>query len=175
VHVVGLRLGAALAVAAVQRRGLRLSRPIQSVILWDALLSGHEFLQQARTFQDQILNDRGRFSAETIRRLPSSGAGDYLVGYAFPESLRRSVEQLDLRDAERWPAVDVRAVWSEPAPKWDELRARLAAAGRVVSTEVIKGAPGIWGDYAQHEKTLRAGPLSARIVELLTDGKPERP
>jgi hypothetical protein len=172
VHVAGLRLGAAIAVAAVKRGGSRLSRPVRSVVLWDALLSGQEFLQQAQTFQDLFLVDRYRFSAETIRRRSAAAMGDHLVGYGFPDALRQSLRQLDLRDAERWPAVAVRAVWSEPTTgaTWEDVVRRLTAAGRAVTSEAIKGAPGIWADYSEHEKTLRAGPVSARIVDLLSEG-----
>jgi len=171
VHLVGLRLGAALAVSAVQRGGLKFSRPIGSVVLWDPLLSGRDFLEQARVFQDRILNDQNRFSPETIKRRGPSDGGDYLVGYSFPVPLRDSIGQVDLADAGRWPAVAVRAVWSEPSTPWDTLAGRLSAAGRSVASEVVKGAPGVWDDYAQQEKTLRAGPLSARIVELLAQGQ----
>ena len=175
VHVVGLRLGAALAVAAVQRGGLRLSRPIQSVILWDALLSGHEFLQQARTFQDRILNDRGRFSAETIRRRPASGGGDYLVGYAFPESLRRSLEQLDLHDAgtlagRRHTGGLVRAV------------ADLGRAPRAPGRGGTRGLHGGDQGRARHLGRLRPArkDLTGRTAlrpdrRASADGKPERP
>jgi hypothetical protein len=167
VHIVGLRLGAALALEAVRRGGLRLSRPIRSVGLWDPLLSGQEFLQQARVFQDLFLRDRGRFSAETIRRRAPDASGDYLVGYEFPVAVRRSLGQLDLRGGEDWPSVTVRAVLSDTSPDWDSLAARLASGGLDVSSELVKGAPGVWADYAQSEKTLRAGPLTARIVDQL--------
>jgi hypothetical protein len=172
VHIVGLRLGAALALAAVQGGGLRLSRPIRSVCLWDPVLSGEEFFRQAHIFQETFLHDRGRFSAETIRRRSPAASGDYLVGYEFPEAVRRSLGRLDLRRAEGWPLVTVRAVLSEPSPAWQNLAGRLASAGLDVSSEVVKGAPGVWGDYVQSEKTLRAGPLTARLVELLAEGRP---
>ncbi|HEX3697245.1 MAG TPA: amino acid adenylation domain-containing protein [Polyangia bacterium] len=169
VHLVGLRLGAVLAVAALQRGGPAFYRKIQSVCLWDPLPSGEAFFRQARTFQDRFLRDRGRFSAKTIRRRPPRGAGDYLVGYAFPDAVTRSIGQLGLPGAEDWPPVTMRAVLSEGSPVWDGLAARLVSAGRAISSEVVKGAPGIWGDYVQHEKTLRAGPVTARIVDQLAE------
>jgi len=171
VHIVGLRLGAAVAVAAVQRGGLRLSRPIQSVCLWDPLLSGREFLEQARVFQDLFLRDRGRFSAKTVRRRAPAASGDYLVGYAFPDDVRRALGQLDIGLAEGWPSVTVRAVLSEASPAWERLAGRLASAGHTVSSELVKGAPSVWNDYDQHEKTLRAGPIIARIVSLLAEDR----
>jgi hypothetical protein len=72
-----------------------------------------------------------------------------------------------LRGAEHWPSVTVRAVLSEASPGWDSLAARLASAGLDVSSDVVKGAPGVWADYGQSEKTLRAGPLTGRIVDQL--------
>jgi hypothetical protein len=167
VHVVGLRLGAALAVRAAQRGASRPARPIEALWLWDPLLSGEEFLDQARAFQNLFLRDRGRFSAATIRNRAAAASGDYLVGHAFSEVARSSLEALDLRAAEAWPSLPIRAVLTDPSPQWEGVAARLRSAGRAVTTEVVKGAPGAWDDYVQHEKTLRAGPVSAQIVEEL--------
>jgi hypothetical protein len=90
-----------------------------------------------------------------------------MVGYSYPEELRRSLAALDLRRTEAWPALPIRAVLSEPSPAWEALAGQLAAHGRVVEWERVRGAEGAYADYAQHEKTLRAGPLIARIVEKL--------
>jgi amino acid adenylation domain-containing protein len=160
VHVVGLRLGAALALAAVQRGDARLSEKIRSVCLWDPLFTGAAFFEQATVFQHQFLRDRGRFSARTIRRRPPTAGGDYLVGHAFPDAVRRSLGRLDLGRAESWPSVAAWVVSSETLP---------ACMGLAVPCQVVSGAPGAWDEYAQCEKTLRAGPVTARILERLAE------
>ena len=83
------------------------------------------------------------------------------------------MRQLDLRDVEALArglraGGLVRTV--RDAGDVEGLMGRLVAAGRDVTSEAVKGAPGVWADYVQHEKTLRAGPLSARIVDLLSEG-----
>ncbi len=169
VFVVGCRLGGALAAAALRRAG----RPIQSLCLWDPVLSGEEFLRVAGSFQERFLRDRGRFSERTIlARLANahSPTDDSCVGYPFSSALRRSLQDLDLRQVEAWPTVPIHAVLSEHSASWDDLAMRLAAAGRRVRSEVVEGAPGAWDNYAVHEKTLRAGPLISRIVDFLKEG-----
>jgi amino acid adenylation domain-containing protein len=168
VHVVGLRLGAALAALALKRAG-RETPAVSSLCLWDPVLSGGELLKVAAGFQDAFVRDPGRFSEETMRRLAARRAAveDPILGYSFSAPLRRSLEELDQRRAEAWPAVPIRAVLSERAGGWEELATRLEAGGWRVSTESVKGAGGHWGDYARHEKPLRAGPVIARIVEQL--------
>ena len=168
VHVVGLRLGGALAAAALKRAG-RDTRGVKSLCLWDPLLSGGDFLKVATEFQDAFVHDLGRFSEETVRKIAARRVAveDPVVGYSFSQALRRSLDELDQRRTEAWPAIPIRAVLSERAPGWEELATRLETGGWRVSTESVKGAAGLWGDYARHEKPLRAGPVISRIVEQL--------
>ena len=164
VHVVGLRLGAALAAAALARGSV--AAKVKSLCLWDPLLSGKEFLTLAEEFQQRFLRDPGRFSEQTIRARPP-GDEDLLVGYSYGDGLRRSLVELDLRRTEAWPALPIRAVLSEPSPAWAELAPKLSARGRDVEWEQVRGAEAAFADYALHEKTLRAGPVISRIVDKL--------
>lgn len=163
-HVVGLRLGGAIAAAALARAGA--AAKVKSLVLWDPLLSGEEFLTLASQFQDRFLHDPGRFSEQTIR---ARGAGDpdLLVGYSYSDGLRRSLAALDFRRTDGWPPLPLRAVLSEPSPAWEALAPKLQARGRAVEWELTRGAEAAWSDYALHEKTLRAGPVISRIVERL--------
>ena len=173
VHIVGLRLGAALAAAALARAGARAALSVKSLCLWDPLVTGEDFLRVASPLGERFLHDPWRFTRGTLRRRSAKqgSVGDTLLGYTFPKALRRSLEQLDLRGAETWPSVPIRVVLSEASARWADVATRLEALGTLVGSERVAGADGKWLDYAQHERPLRAGPVISRIVDVLAEAR----
>ena len=167
IHVVGVRLGASLAAAALERASRKKARPVKTLIVWDPLLSGKAFLELATRFQRQYLRDPFRFLDDVVKRRGDKPPDDLLLGYAFADETRRALEKLDLGRVEAWPTLPLVAVLSEPTPAWQSLAKVIAGAGRPVESEVVAGFEGSWEDYAKHEKTLRAGPVTSRIVERL--------
>jgi amino acid adenylation domain-containing protein len=166
IHIVGCRLGAAIAAASLRRE----ARPVQAICLWDPIFTGTEFLRLAGAFQENFLQDRNRFSGRVMRARAAKTGGvidDSCLGYSFPAALRRSLENLDLRQAEAWPTVPIHVVVSERSASNVDLVARVASSGRNIQSELVEGAPGDWNNYEVHERTLRAGPLISRIVDLL--------
>lgn len=170
INVIGFRLGAALAAAALRRAGPHIATPVKSLLLWDPVLSGGEFLQLASKFQELFLTDSDRFSKRTLRARRLNGqstSDDLLIGYSFPAAMRVSLERLDCHRVEDWPAVAIQAVLSEPSASWEDLEARFNLAGKPAASDLVKDAEATWADYRSHEKTLRAGPVVSRIVERL--------
>jgi hypothetical protein len=170
ISIVGLRLGAALAIEALRRAGPRVPRPVKSVFLWDPILSGGEFLDVARRFQGLFLSDAVRFTPRALRarRMNDSAGDDQCVGYAYPTALRLSLARLDVR-RDAWPSVGVRAVLSEPSNTWNRQRVQLESAHGNVVTDLLQDSEASWSEYALHERTLRAGPVVSRIVERLVE------
>jgi pimeloyl-ACP methyl ester carboxylesterase len=170
ITIVGLRFGAALAVEALRRAGPGVPRPVKSVILWDPILSGGEFLDVARRFQELFLADAVRFTARTLRarRKNGSAVDDQCVGYAYPTALRLSLARLDVR-RDAWPSIGVRAVLSEPSNAWNRQRVQLESARGNVVTDLLQDSEASWSEYALHERVLRAGPVVSRIVERLVE------
>lgn len=170
VSVVGLRLGATLAVRALAE-GRATSVTVRRLVLWDPVLRGGDFLRVATDLHSAFLTDVARFPA--LARSPANPTraptGDELVGYSYPPSLRRSLDNLDVRELDPWPNATTAIVSSEPSVDCETLVARLRARGGEVSYQTVEGAPGAWTDYALHELTLRAGRLVPAIVELLAD------
>lgn len=163
VRIVGLRFGAALATMAIGSRRRRLGHPsVSHLVLWDPVLSGHEFLSLATRMMSEFLDDPGRFPAAARGEVPRAPA-DALLGYSYPDALRRSLGEIDLGALDPWPPVPTSIVLGSPSPTCVDLVERLRAAGRQVSYELVAGADGAWADYKRHEKTLRAG----RIVQAL--------
>ena len=97
VQIVGLRLGAALAVAAAAARVGRPRAPrVTNLLLWDPVLSGDEFLEISTSLMSSFLNHPARFPAlerDDRARIPK----DSLLGYSYPDRVRQSLRELDLR------------------------------------------------------------------------------
>lgn len=110
VSLVGLRLGATLAARAVAKR----RREVESLVLWDPVLSGREHLAELRALHAQTLSGRGL-----------SGAPGELLGFALSEALAQDLDAMDLLNpAPQWPARCV-AVTSESREDWRALGAAL--------------------------------------------------
>jgi alpha-beta hydrolase superfamily lysophospholipase/acyl carrier protein len=165
-HVVGLRLGAALAVRALKQA----QGDFGVLCLWDPLLSGREFLTLASAFQRQYLRDPSRFPPAIMQRHAQRPPADLVLGYGYGDALQRSLASLDVGRTDEWPALSVRAMLSQAAPGWRELAAQLTAQGWHISEEELGSGRTQWNDYDEHERSLRAGPLIARIVERLKEG-----
>lgn len=110
VSLVGLRLGASIAMLAAA------SRPdVRRVVLWDPVLDGRAYLAELRTLQRRWLKGRpgSRWFAFNAR-------GTELIGFPVPPPLRRDIEGIDLR-AEQQDARRVRVLpstggdWDVPA------------------------------------------------------------
>ncbi len=167
VRIVGLRLGAALAATAIGSRRRRSSHPsVSHLVLWDPVLSGDEFLGVATRMMSEFLSDPGRFSAAARGEVPGV-PGDALLGYSYPDTLRRSLGEIDLAGLDPWPLLSTSIVLGAPSPTCLDLAERLRTAGRQVSYELVRGADGGWADYRRHEKALRAGRIVQALLEQL--------
>ncbi len=171
ISVVGLRLGAPLAVRALSMK--KLDCTVASLVLWDPVLDGGEFLQNAVNMNDQLLNDMGRFP--WIRRselkLPPRQSGEELIGYSFPPEIRRSLRGLDLRRIDPWPAVKKTVILlSEARPEVESLASDLNRKGVTAHVQVVDRAEGAWDDYGRHERALQAGRMAQVIASTLSQG-----
>jgi alpha/beta superfamily hydrolase len=172
--LVGLRLGAALAVRAqaASRRGRSRAR-VRALVLWDPVLCGRDFLETADQLHATFVRDVTRFPRlSRIAGGASPATADERLGYPYPESLRESLLALDLRDGRDWPAVPARFVLTQTNPALDSLVRQLESEGRSTTCVRVADADGDWSAYARHETTLRAGRVIRAIVELVGNGKP---
>jgi pimeloyl-ACP methyl ester carboxylesterase len=166
-HIVGLRLGATLAAAALARDHARPGRArVEHLVLWDPILSGEEFLGVATGMASEFLNDPSRLPARARgsgRRVPT----EVLLGYSYSDELRRSLCQIDLRRLDPWPVVLTSFVLSEPSGRVLDLTQRIRASGRSATCDVVEDSDRGWAVYESHEKTLRAGRVIHAILARL--------
>jgi alpha-beta hydrolase superfamily lysophospholipase len=156
VFLVGLRLGASLAVRALARPAPRRRPRVRRAVLWDPVVSGAEFLELATCLQAAFVVDPTRFPDESHGPGRSNQA-DGLLGYSYSVDLRRSLRELDLRQVRPWPDVPTSFVLSRRSAATDSLAESLRGSGHLADHEVVAGSEGNWEEYLRHEDVLRAG------------------
>ena len=112
VSVVGMRLGAALAVQAASE-GLS----VQTLVLWEPVVDGRAYLKELTEYDE-------------VRRTwflhPPKRSREELMGYRFPDSMRRSLEQVQLLEAPLAPPDRTALVIAEETQSYRAFSARLA-------------------------------------------------
>lgn len=124
--LVGVRLGATVALAAAAARG-----GVQALVSWDALLDGHEFLSEARAqHQDMLANAHVRVDMD-----PEGEARSELLGFALPDNLVKELEGLRSSDLAASPARQVLVMESFPRFPQAGLHTGLEKLGACVSLQ----------------------------------------
>lgn len=134
VALIGLRLGGLFAAAAE-------ARAISRLILWDPVLSGSDYLDEAR-------------AVANVRQ------GEWeILGFPLTPSMREDLEQLSLDRLARLPS-DIRIVMSQESPAITRLRPALGE--RCAHVEVAQlDAPPVWIE----ERVLGLGALPAKVLQ----------
>ena len=158
--IVGLRLGAALAAVSCSR-GLA----AEQLVLWDPVVSGDEYLRsQQRMHLDYSFLRSSLFGSPVGP--PHTGASDpvddELLGYSYPDGLRRQLSAIDLREL---PLSTTRtslvASTSRPLD-----RSVVEASDRAIRYHVIDDV-GAWDDLASCEAILLISKIPSYIASLL--------
>jgi len=94
--LLGLRLGAALALQAAEAGG-----NVDFLVLWEPVISGKQYLTQnlRRSLIKAMLTDEEKFDAGSVRRAQEQEVFDF-DGYPISTEMRRQIESLDLLAAE---------------------------------------------------------------------------
>nr|WP_277991355.1 alpha/beta fold hydrolase [Corallococcus macrosporus] len=149
VALVGLRLGAALAVRAAAE-GLSTA----ALVLWEPLVQGEAWIQELELLQ-------ARRATRTLYPQPQSPleVRQELLGFAFPRALREDILALDLAALPAWPATRTHLVAGAPRPEYQRLQERLESTGLPFQHHLVpeEGAGG-------QESAL----LSNRILQTIT-------
>ena len=119
VCLVGLRLGAALAVLACLRR-----RDIERLVLWDPVVVGRSYHAELLQRHRALVAERPRPKGYHVPDLPTE-----LLGSPVTPSVRAFFESLDLLTVEPLPVRRVCVVCSDANPSSERLAARLREQG----------------------------------------------
>lgn len=156
-RIVGARLGGALAASlpgALARSSKTL--PIERLVLWDPVCSGRDYLRELQALEDR----RIRNSRYPLERLKNPNCPE-LLGYPLSNSLRRSLESLDLGRAALTTAASTVIVASEPRQELAALLRRFGGAGSAERVDVAEDCR--W----QTQELLEEALLPTKVVEAL--------
>ncbi|RKG57530.1 alpha/beta fold hydrolase [Corallococcus sp. AB011P] len=149
VALVGLRLGAALAVRAAME-GLSTA----ALVLWEPLVEGEAWLQELELLQ-------ARRDTRTLYPRPESPleVREELLGFPFPRALHDDILALDLAALPAWPSTRTHLVVSAQKPEYQRLQEHLEKTGLPFQHHLVpeEGAGG-------QESSL----LSNRILQTIT-------
>ncbi len=150
VSVVGVRLGATLAAFAAAR-GL----PTDHLVMWDPVVSGVAHFARLERMQAEMIADRGG-------KVTPAMAGNEILGFPYPQPLRRELTALDLNNA-AWPDAPVTLLTTQPHPEYAHL---VANASRPISHEVVEDDTA-WDSLASSLGAMLPVNIPDRIVATL--------
>jgi len=130
VCLVGLRLGGALAMIAAEHSDL------ESMILWDPVVSGKDYLEGLLQLQREML----RFRHKPSQGWKSKGPSEVL-GFALPPLICAELEKIRLLEIARKPAKNMLVVQTEHTAAG--LRSHLQQTGTQLEFQRLE-APQIW-------------------------------
>lgn len=128
ISLIGLRLGAALAFAAAEQR-----HDVQSLVLWDPVVVGTNYIAEVIQLHGEALRRRG---------LKHPDVGAEVFGFSLPAALRQQLEQLNLLLLSPNLCTRILTLCSDDSASSAFLR-YLAAHGSRVESQQLK-APKIW-------------------------------
>lgn len=154
ISLVGMRLGAALALTAAR------DVQVRDLVLWEPVVSGAEYLNSL----DAV--ERRRLSLLSFPE-PDDRHPNELMGYAFPQSLRAETGAVDLRLEPIDPDANVLLIAARWTPPFDELERRLARDG-IESSSMLVEDPVLYEGGGHPGDVLLAHNIPARITAFLT-------
>jgi alpha/beta superfamily hydrolase len=132
VYLVGLRLGASLALLSVAE-----GADIDGLALWDPVVDGGAYLRDLETQQQTLLRNLG------VRKEPGAPAPLEILGFPLTEALRLDIERINLLEVGRKPGDTALVLQSESVPEAERLAAHLKALGVLVDHRPQPG-PAFW-------------------------------
>ncbi len=156
VSVVGVRLGGTLAALESFKRS-----DVDTLLLWDPVLRGSEYLSDLLELQSAWLNTRPWMHVHRDWR-----EGGEIIGFPLPPALRDGISTIDLTAGGQWRAKRVAVVSSAEAdvPGLEAALQRPDVARSVTNVHCDCG----WRQPTAVHRTLLAGEIVREICALLT-------
>ena len=157
ISVVGLRLGATLSLLAIGERS-----DVASLVLWDPVVSGKDFLDDLQSMHEQRL-----VHYERAWRIPAKDP-EQLLGVPVSARLRAELAALDLGDVGPVRVERVALLLSEDRVEYERLDKRLRTLGLEPSV-VCLPRPGRWSDLSELSSDLYPRELNLKVADLILE------
>ena len=130
VNLIGLRLGASLAMMASSRRS-----EVANTVLWDPVVAGTDYIDDLSALHRKSM--RGHMVKI------EGGDSDEVLGFPFPPRLRQQIADVDLLSIEQLPAGNVLVIGNEKKDSDGPLMRHLEKLGPQSEYRHIPG-PEVW-------------------------------
>jgi len=161
--LIGLRLGGALATSVADGR-----LTLKKLILWDAVISGEQYIDELRSAHQQMLKELGRSQTDKHET-------EELLGFPFSNTLLHEIETINLLQQRHFSAEKVFLLVSATAAALDTaLRHKIESAGVNVTQLSIDAAADISSKrYDQQDSLLFSSKAVKTIASLIAqDAQP---
>lgn len=150
VTLVGLRLGATLALLEARKRS-----DVRRLVLWDPVVDGEEYVENLLAEHRRMVRERhppvddgaseagGRAPDEGGAGTAPGGATDEALGFPLPERLRAELEEIELRDLRDPGTAHVGILSSDEKDACARLHSRFSEAGHSSELRHVP-VPGSW-------------------------------
>ena len=152
VSLVGVRLGASLALLAARRL-----EGVRSVALFDPIVRGRSYLTDLLAAERRSVRDDAS----------ARGTEVDAMGYPVPPALRRDLDALDLCRASGLGGFRTALFLTDPQPGTEALERHLYRCG-TVPDRYEAPAPGAWRDHERFGGALLAAPLLGEVTAWLS-------
>jgi pimeloyl-ACP methyl ester carboxylesterase len=149
--IVGLRMGAALAVETLTSRNIK----AKSIVFWDPVLSGREYLSTLQTMHAELV------SSHTLSNSPT----DELIGALYPQGLRNAIQDVDLtKRLCRLESQGAALVVSEDRPDYREFFKRMQSHWPGARYQTMN-EPIRWDNLKMAYEARMTGPIMRAVAE----------
>ena len=160
VVLLGLRLGANLAVRAASRRA-----DIDALVLWDPVPSGSEYLAEAQAVQERWFRAKPGPKGPAARQFDGE-----LFGFPMPESLVADLRRLDFESAVAGNSRRVAVLVSDDQQGGCDWQALVRRLGETAVYRCVSGV-GEWDQPSSVNRALLPHEMIRTIVMLMTSGE----
>ncbi len=133
VCLIGLRLGASLAMLAASQQG-----GVGSLVLWDPVVKGADYLAGLDSLSRQLLRFRPKPNADRRPDWPKD-----IIGFPMTRELCDEIDRIDLLTIQSKPAANILIIDTQNNPHCIDLQRTLESSGASVAMQHIDAAP-IW-------------------------------
>ncbi len=155
VAVFGIRLGAVVAWRLATTR-----RDVHTVVLWDPVVHGDQYLREMVMAQ----RETDRWSLTPVHRRDSVESVQDLLGFPMTAQMRRTIDAIDTAEFTATTAAHVKLFYSDELPGQHDLHDALRSSGTPFHEETVRGQTP-W----REDEGVGAGGLPVLVLERMVE------
>jgi pimeloyl-ACP methyl ester carboxylesterase len=155
VSLVGLRMGAGVALTAAKT-----IQSIETIILWDPVVSGKDWLTETKGLHTALVN---RFAI--VQQVSSAFE---ILGFSFPPQLQKEFERIDFTGEPLPLSSKIHLIISDTCQGYKQLVQTFKLVKSCQSTEVIS-TQNFWNDFRLSDRVIMSHPATGPILRRFSE------